>query len=177
MLGLEYSKTRAALIGFIRYTRALAKRSSTPLEAGEDSLDSQLSRPFRFVVMGEHGSGKTSLIEELAAVKYASLALESPSVSIIRDCSYRVFEEAEDACDKHYITGSKEVEIVEVQDYGSLSDSQHLALDSLLREADLVKFAKSKPLALEIEEDRKDAQDIVSNLKPKPIVEENDELE
>ncbi|QNM84936.1 hypothetical protein H9W90_12140 [Polaribacter pectinis] len=50
-------------------------------------------------------------------------------------------------------------------------------LKSLLREADLVKFAKSKPLALEIEEDRKDAQDIVSNLKPKPIVEKDDELE
>jgi len=50
-------------------------------------------------------------------------------------------------------------------------------LKDLLREADLVKFAKSKPLALEIEEDRKDAQDIVSNLKPKPIIEENDELE
>ena len=50
-------------------------------------------------------------------------------------------------------------------------------LRDLLREADLVKFAKSKPLAIEIEEDRKDAQDIVSNLKPKPIIEENDELE
>ncbi len=50
-------------------------------------------------------------------------------------------------------------------------------LRDLLREADLVKFAKSKPLALEIEEDRKDAQDIVSNLKPKPIIEEDDELE
>jgi hypothetical protein len=50
-------------------------------------------------------------------------------------------------------------------------------LKSLLREADLVKFAKSKPLAPEIEEDRKDAQDIVSTLKPKPIIEENDELE
>ncbi|AUC21691.1 hypothetical protein BTO15_06045 [Polaribacter sejongensis] len=50
-------------------------------------------------------------------------------------------------------------------------------LRDLLREADLVKFAKSKPLALEIEEDRKDAQDILSNLKPKPIIEENDELE
>lgn len=48
-------------------------------------------------------------------------------------------------------------------------------LKDLLREADLVKFAKSKPLALEIEEDRKDAQDIVSNLKPKPIIEEDDD--
>ena len=49
-------------------------------------------------------------------------------------------------------------------------------LKGLLQEADLVKFAKSKPLALEIEEDRKDAENVVSNLKPKPII-EDDELE
>lgn len=49
-------------------------------------------------------------------------------------------------------------------------------LKELLQEADLVKFAKSKPLSLEIEEDRKDALDIISNLKPKPV-RKNDELE
>jgi vacuolar-type H+-ATPase subunit I/STV1 len=49
-------------------------------------------------------------------------------------------------------------------------------LKELLQEADLVKFAKSKPLSLEIEEDRKDAQDIISNLKPKPI-KKDDELD
>ena len=49
-------------------------------------------------------------------------------------------------------------------------------LKDLLQEADLVKFAKSKPMALEIEEDRKDAENIITNLKPKPIVIE-DELE
>lgn len=49
-------------------------------------------------------------------------------------------------------------------------------LKKLLQEADLVKFAKSKPLALEIEEDRKDAENVISNLKPKPII-EDDELE
>ena len=49
-------------------------------------------------------------------------------------------------------------------------------LKELLQEADLVKFAKSKPLALEIEEDRKDAELIIHNLKPKPII-ADDELE
>jgi len=48
-------------------------------------------------------------------------------------------------------------------------------LRELLQEADLVKFAKSKPISIEIEEDRKDAQEIISNLKPKPI--KKDELE
>lgn len=41
-------------------------------------------------------------------------------------------------------------------------------LKELLQEADLVKFAKSKPLSHEIEEDRKDAEDIVKQLQPKP---------
>lgn len=48
-------------------------------------------------------------------------------------------------------------------------------LKELLQEADLVKFAKSKPISIEIEEDRKDAEEIISNLKPKPI--KKDELE
>lgn len=51
-----------------------------------------------------------------------------------------------------------------------------LKLKELFQEADLVKFAKSKPLALEIEEDRKDAAAIVSDLKPK-ISKNDDELE
>ena len=50
-------------------------------------------------------------------------------------------------------------------------------LKDLLREADLVKFAKSKPLAIEIEDDRKDAEFIIGNLKPKPILEKEDDVE
>ena len=51
-------------------------------------------------------------------------------------------------------------------------------LKDLLFEADLVKFAKSKPLAIEIEDDRRDAEFIIGNLKPKPIIEETaNELE
>ena len=48
-------------------------------------------------------------------------------------------------------------------------------LKDLLREADLVKFAKSKPLAPEIEDDRKDAEYIIGNLKPKPTIEKEEE--
>lgn len=48
-------------------------------------------------------------------------------------------------------------------------------LKALLSEADLVKFAKSKPMSHEIEEDRKDAESILNELKPEPIIEEVDE--
>ncbi|CAL2088229.1 conserved hypothetical protein [Tenacibaculum dicentrarchi] len=40
-------------------------------------------------------------------------------------------------------------------------------LKKLLQESDLVKFAKSKPMDYEIEQDRKDAKSIIDNLKPK----------
>ncbi|MBT7527967.1 MAG: hypothetical protein HN660_00600, partial [Flavobacteriaceae bacterium] len=51
-------------------------------------------------------------------------------------------------------------------------------LNSLLSEADLVKFAKSTPLSHEIEDDRKNAENILNDLKPLIIEEaENDELE
>jgi len=50
-------------------------------------------------------------------------------------------------------------------------------LRDLLREADLVKFAKSTPMAIEIEENRKDAEEVVSNLKPTIVKEEEDGLE
>ena len=138
MLGEEYAATRDSLIELIRYTRVLAKRSATPLEEGEDALDDQLRRPFRFVVIGETGAGKTSLMQKLAGVNYASESLKSPSVSIIRDAGYRVFLEAEDACEKHYVRGMKDVEIVEVHDYGKLSETQHASLDYLLEETDFL---------------------------------------
>ncbi len=47
-------------------------------------------------------------------------------------------------------------------------------LESLLQEADLVKFAKSKPVSSEIEMHRVDTENIINNLHPKP--EENDEV-
>ena len=52
-------------------------------------------------------------------------------------------------------------------------------LNALLQEADLVKFAKSTPLSHEIEEDRRDAEEVLYTLKPTPIIEEtkDDELE
>lgn len=50
-------------------------------------------------------------------------------------------------------------------------------LRQLFKEADLVKFAKSKPLAMEIEEDRNDAEDVIKNLNLKKTTKEADELE
>nr|WP_233131013.1 BatD family protein [Polaribacter tangerinus] len=53
------------------------------------------------------------------------------------------------------------------------SEETIMKLRDLLREADLVKFAKSKPLAIEIEDDRKDAEFIIGHLKPKETVKED----
>ena len=55
-------------------------------------------------------------------------------------------------------------------------------LRDLLREADLVKFAKSKPMSEQIEAHRKEAEEVVNELKPEAIKipetkTEDDELE
>ena len=54
-------------------------------------------------------------------------------------------------------------------------------LKALLEESDLVKFAKSKPLSHEIEEDRRGAETIIQQLKIKSVIQEtvkeDDELE
>lgn len=60
----------------------------------------------------------------------------------------------------------KDSEVIEV------SKDTLQKLKELLQEADLVKFAKSKPLAPEIEQDRKDAEEIINNLKTKPVKDE-----
>ncbi len=49
-------------------------------------------------------------------------------------------------------------------------------LRGLLREADLVKFAKSKPISEQIEANRKEAEEVVTELKPE-IKTDDDELE
>ena len=50
-------------------------------------------------------------------------------------------------------------------------------LSKLLKDADLVKFAKFKPLINEIELHRKDTREIIDDLKPKITVEENEVVE
>ncbi|MDC9723669.1 MAG: hypothetical protein PSN34_12980 [Urechidicola sp.] len=50
-------------------------------------------------------------------------------------------------------------------------------LQNLLKEADLVKFAKSKPVAIEIEGHRNDTENIINNLKPKPVTKEDEPVE
>lgn len=69
------------------------------------------------------------------------------------------------------LTDFKEIDSIEV-------DKEIIQkLKKLLQEADLVKFAKSKPLAHEIEQDRKDAESVINNIKTKPIEEVEDEVE
>lgn len=59
-----------------------------------------------------------------------------------------------------------------------LTDKETItSLNKLLQQADLVKFAKSKPLAHEIEADRNIAKHIVDNIKPNIEIEESSEVD
>lgn len=140
MLGEEYLKTRDALVELIRYTRALTKRSSCELEDGEDSLEDSLHLPFRIVILGENGSGKTTFLEALTEREVEAETSNGPCVNITRDVSYRVFSDEEDACEKHYISKLKGLELVEVHEFSKLGEAQNESLDYLISGADFVFF-------------------------------------
>ena len=67
-------------------------------------------------------------------------------------------------------TSNEIIELIEVQNKTKKLGLTRDTLDtvnSLLKNADLVKFAKSKPLATEIEDDRKSAELIIKKIQPK----------
>lgn len=136
MLGEEYLKTRDGLVEIIRYTRALAKRSKTELLDGEQVLESQLERPFRIVVFGGNECGKTRFLENLIELELAELKRQSQSVCILRDAGYRVFEKAEDVCEKRYQSRLKEYELVEART--EMNQAEFEAVHFLIEQADFV---------------------------------------
>lgn len=138
MLGGKYLETRDTLIELIRYTRALAKRSSTELEEGEDSIEDGLSRAFRVICLGERGAGKTSFMEKLLDASLRELNKRESSIAICRNMGYRVFEEREDSCEKIYSLELKEFEVVEIDSAESLEASEEGALNYLFERADFV---------------------------------------
>jgi flagellar basal body-associated protein FliL len=69
-------------------------------------------------------------------------------------------------------TSQEIIELVEVQNDTKklgLSKETIATISSLLKNADLVKFAKSKPLSNEIEDDRKSAEIIIKKIQPKVV--------
>jgi len=74
-------------------------------------------------------------------------------------------------------------ELIETMTDFNVSSSLNIPVESieklnkLLKDADLVKFAKYKPLVNEIELHRQDAREVIDDLKPKISVEENEIVE
>ena len=69
-------------------------------------------------------------------------------------------------------TSNEIIELIEAQNTKKklgLSKETIATINSLLRNADLVKFAKSKPLSHEIEDDRKFAELIIKKIQPKVV--------
>lgn len=138
MLGEEYLKTRNGLVELVRYTRSLAKRSKTDLIEGESELERPILRPFRFVIIGGDGVGKTSFLQRLIKVDLSDLKKQESNVCVLRDIGYRVFDKNEEAYEKRYTTKLKEYELIEVRDFMSLSEKTKCAVELSMAEADFV---------------------------------------
>jgi hypothetical protein len=154
-----------AIIGFWIYWFVVRKRKET-----EDAPTYRTLPPYEEAILRLTALDEKLLWQNNKVKEYYSELTEIVRGYIERELKVPALEKTTDEV-LEMIKDFKSADSIETskETIGRLKD--------LLREADLVKFAKSKPLALEIEDDRKDAEYIIGNLKPKRIIEKNDELE
>jgi len=142
MFGEKYLATRGRLAELVSAIVALGKRSRAELtDADEEILERALRRPFRIVVCGERGAGKTSFLELLMGRELADLeerARGFSEVVVYRDVANRVRDEREDACEKRYLDRFKNIELVDSTGVGGLSAEQRAGLRYLMEGADFV---------------------------------------
>ena len=154
-----------AIIGFWIYWFVVRKRKET-----EDAPTYRTLPPFEEAILRLTELDEKLLWQNNKVKEYYSELTEIVRGYIERELKVPALEKTTDEV-LEMIKGFKSADTIET------SKETIDRLKDLLREADLVKFAKSKPLALEIEDDRRDAEFIIGNLKPKQIIEKEDELE
>ena len=154
-----------AIIGFWIYWFVIRKRKET-----EDAPTYRTLPPFEEAILRLNELEEKLLWQNNKIKEYYSELTEIVRGYIERELKVPALENTTDEV-LAMIKDFKNLDSIET------SKETIKKLKDLLREADLVKFAKSKPLAIEIEDDRRDAEFIIGHLKPKQIIEKEDELE
>jgi len=154
-----------AIIGFWIYWFVIKKRKET-----EDAPTYRTLPPFEEAILRLNELDEKLLWQNNKIKEYYSELTEIVRGYIERELKVPALENTTDEV-LAMIKDFKNADSIET------SKETIKKLKDLLQEADLVKFAKSKPLAIEIEDDRRDAEFIIGNLKPKQIIEKEDELE
>ena len=154
-----------AIIGFWIYWFVIKKRKET-----EDAPTYRTLPPFEEAILRLNELDEKLLWQNNKIKEYYSELTEIVRGYIERELKVPALENTTDEV-LAMIKDFKNLDSIET------SKETIKKLKDLLREADLVKFAKSKPLAIKIEDDRRDAEFIIGHLKPKQIIEKEDELE
>ena len=154
-----------AIIGFWIYWFVIKKRKET-----EDAPTYRTLPPFEEAILRLNELDEKLLWQNNKIKEYYSELTEIVRGYIERELKVPALENTTDEV-LAMIKDFKNLDSIET------SKETIKKLKDLLREADLVKFAKSKPLAIEIEDDRRDAEFIIGHLKPNQIIEKEDELE
>ena len=154
-----------AIIGFWIYWFVIKKRKET-----EDAPTYRTLPPFEEAILRLNELDEKLLWQNNKIKEYYSELTEIVRGYIERELKVPALENTTDEV-LAMIKDFKNLDSIET------SKETIKKLKDLLQEADLVKFAKSKPLAIEIEDDRRDAEFIIGHLKPKQIIEKEDELE
>jgi len=120
MLGAEYLDTRKRLESIIRQIKTLSNRidvSANELEG--DDVESWLNSPFRIMVCGEPGVGKTSLISALVGATMAKLEEQQKAIQLYSGAVIPT-EEIDHSLDFKNVPKLGEIEWIDTRGVGTM---------------------------------------------------------
>ena len=143
MLGAEYLDTRKRLESIIRQIKKLSNRvdvSSHELEGND--VESWLTSPFRILVCGESGVGKTSFISALVDDALAE-PLEQKKIIQLYSSSRKSTEEVNDSLDHKCIPKLGEIEWIDTKGIGTMDANVLARTKELMLTCDFVLWVVS----------------------------------
>jgi len=161
---LWYALIELLIIGLVIYFVLRKKK-----EAEEEEVIVPALPPFEEAIQKLHELDKKLLWQNNQGKEYYSELTEIVRAYIERELKVPALESTTDELIET---------LIDFNDSKLISTTKETIkkLRGLLREADLVKFAKSKPISEQIEANRKEAEEVVTELKPE-IKTDDDELE
>jgi len=143
MLGAEYLDTRKRLESIIRQIKTLSNRidvSANELEG--DDVESWLNSPFRIMVCGEPGVGKTSLISALVGATMAKLEEQQKAIQLYSGAVIPT-EEIDHSLDFKNVPKLGEIEWIDTRGVGTMDADALARTKELMMTCDFVLWVVS----------------------------------
>lgn len=138
MLGAEYLDTRKRLGSIIGQIKKLSHKIGVSAKEVEgDELESWLTNPFRILVCGEPGVGKSSFISALVEKPVAKIGEQKKAIKLYGS-SKSCTEEIDESLEYQRISNLGEIEWIDTKGVGEMNNNELARLKELMLTCDFV---------------------------------------